>query len=64
MLHSAGKKGDILGFNNILSVANYRKTRRGPFEILKFFQKVAQYRKNFEKGDPLVSSGVAGVLPI
>ena len=53
------KRGDPVGFINILSVAKYQKTRRGDsFETLKNFRK--KFRtvpKKNERGDPLVSSG-------
>ena len=53
------KRGDPLGFINILSVAKYQIIRRGDsFESLKIFEKkFAQCRKKIEKGDPLESSG-------
>ena len=63
------KRGDPLGFINILSVAKYQKIRRGDsFEKLKVFEKIfAQRRKKTgvfrfcrlrkkgkkRKGDPL-----------
>ena len=58
------KKGDPLGFINILSVAKYQKIRRGDsFETLKIFEKnFAQCRKKIERGDPLVSSGFVGYV--
>ena len=59
------KRGDPLGFINILSVAKYQKTRRGDsFETLKNFRKkkFAQCRKKIERGDPLESSGFVGYV--
>ena len=58
------KKGDPLGFINILSVAKYQKIRRGDsFEILKSFEKkFAQCRKKFERGERLESSGFVGYV--
>ena len=58
------KKGDPLGFINILSVAKYQKILRGDsFETLKFFEKkFAQCRKKIERGDPLESSGFVGYV--
>ena len=58
------KRGDPLGFINILSVAKYQKIRRGDsFEKLKIFEKkFAQCRKKIERGDPLESSGFVGYV--
>ena len=59
------KRGDPLGFINILSVAKYqKKIRRGDsFEKLKIFEKkFAQCRKKIERGDPLESSGFVGYV--
>ena len=56
------KRGDPLGFINILSVAKYQKIRRGDsFEKLKIFEKkFAQCRNKIE--DPLESSGFVGYV--
>ena len=58
------KRGDPLGFINILSVAKYQKIRRGDsFEKLKIFEKkFAQCRKKIERGDALESSGFVGYV--
>ena len=58
------KRGDPLGFINILSVAKYQKIRRGDsFEKFKIFEKkFAQCRKKIERGDPLESSGFVGYV--
>ena len=56
------KRGDPLGFINILSVAKYQKIRRGDsFEKLKIFEKKIR-RKKIERGDPLESSGFVGYV--
>ena len=57
------KRGDPLGFINILFVAKYQKIRKGDsFEKLKIFgKKFAQCRK-IERGDPLESSGFVGYV--
>ena len=58
------KRGDPLGFINILSVAKYQKIRRGDsFETLKIFEKkIRTVRKKIERGDPLESSGFVGYV--
>ena len=58
------KRGDPLGFINILSVAKYRKIRKGDsFETLKIFEKkLAQCRKKIEIENPLESSGFVGYV--
>ena len=59
------KRGDPLGFINILFVAKYQKIRRGDsFEKLKIFEKkFAQCRKKVERGgDLLESSGFVGYV--
>ena len=57
------KKGDPLGFINILSVAKYQKIRKGDsFETVKIFEKkFAQCRKKL-KGGTLESSGFVGYV--
>ena len=58
MSHSAekSKKGDTLCFNNIHSVAQYQKTRKGDsFETIKNFRKMSHNAEK-RKGDPFVSS--------
>ena len=47
------KRGDPLGFINILSVAKYQEIRRGDS-----FEKL----KKIERGDPLESSGFVGYV--
>ena len=56
------KRGDPLGFINILSVAKYLKIRRGDsFETLKIFEKkIRTVPKKIERGDRLVPSGFVG----
>ena len=55
------KRGDPLGFINILSVAKYQNIRRGDsFETLKIFEKNRTVPKKIERGDPLESSGFVG----
>ena len=58
------KRGDPLGFNNILSVAKYQKIRRGDsFEKLKISEKkIRTVPKKIERGDPLESSGFVGYV--
>ena len=58
------KRGDPLGFINILPVAKYQKIQRGDsFETLKIFEKkFAQCRKKIGRGDPLESSGFVGYV--
>ena len=58
------KKGDPLGFINILSVAKYQKIRRGHyFQTLKIFEKkIRTVPKKIERGDPLESSGFVGYV--
>ena len=58
------KRGDPLGFINILSVAKYQKIRRGDsFEKLKIFEKkIRTVPKKIERGDPLESSGFVGYV--
>ena len=57
------KRGDPLGFINILSVAKYQKIRRGDsFEKLKIFEKKRTVPKKIERGDPLESSGFVGYV--
>ena len=47
------KRGDPLGFINILSVAKYQKIRRGDsFETLKIFEKKFAVPKKIERGKP------------
>ena len=54
-----------MGFINIYSVATYQKTRKGDsFETLINFRKIAQCRKEIERGDPLVSSSFVGYVEI
>ena len=68
MSHSAKKckRRETLDFINIYSVAKYQKTRKGDsFETLKNFRKkVAQCRKQIERGGTLVSSGFVGYVKI
>ena len=58
------KRGDPLGFINILSVAKYQKIRRGDsFETLKIFEKkIRTLPKKSERVDPLESSGFVGYV--
>ena len=58
------KRGDPLGFINILYVAKYQKIRRGDsFEKLKIFgKKIRTVPKKNERGDPLESSGFVGYV--
>ena len=58
------KRGDPLGFINILSVAKFQKIRRGDsFETLKIFEKkIRTVPKKIERGDPLESSGFVGYV--
>ena len=57
------KRGDPLGFINILSVAKYQKIRRGDsFETLKIFKKNSHNAEKNWKGDPLESSGLVGYV--
>ena len=58
------KRGDPLGFINILSVAKYQKIRRGDsVETLKIFEKKSHSaEKKIERGDPLESSGFLGYV--
>ena len=49
------KRGDPLGFINILFVAKYQKIRRGDS-----FEKFC--RKKIERGDPLESCGFVGYV--
>ena len=58
------KRGDPLGFINILSVAKYQKIRRrDAFEKLKIFEKkIRTVPKKIERGDPLESSGFVGYV--
>ena len=58
------RRGDPLGFINILSVAKYQKIRRGDsFETLKIFEKkIRTVPKKIERGDPLESSGFVGYV--
>ena len=58
------KRGDPLGFINIISIAKYQKIRRGDsFEKLKIFEKkIRTVPKKIEKGDPLESSGFVGYV--
>ena len=65
MSHSAKKckKGDLLGFINVYSVAKYQKTRKGDsFETLKNFRKKSHNAEQKSKGGPLVSSGFEGYV--
>ena len=58
------KRGDPLGFINILSVAKYQKIRReDSFEKLKIFgKKIRTVPKKIERGDSLESSGSVGYV--
>ena len=58
------KRGDPLGFNNILSVAKYQKIRKGDsFEKLKIFEKkIRTVPKKIEREDPLESSDFVGYV--
>ena len=61
MSHSAKKckKGDLLSFINIYSVAKYQKTRKGDsFDTLKNFRKKSHNAE--KKLNLLVSSGFVG----
>ena len=54
------KRGDPLGFNNILSVAKYQKIRRGDsFEKLKIFEK-----KNSHSAEKKIKVGTLWSLPV
>ena len=54
------EKGDPLGFSNIHSVAKQQKTEEGIFEEKEKFRKRSlTVPKKFERGDPLVSPGMA-----
>ena len=59
------KRGDPLGFINILFVAKYQKIRRGDsFEKLKIFEKKIRTvpKKKLKGGDLLESSGFVGYV--
>ena len=79
MSHTAEKckRGDPSGFINIYSVAKYRKTRKGDFQITivakhqkmeggpsgEFFSKKSRtVPKKIKKGDPLASAGFVGYV--